>query len=83
MTKIETMHKGLELIDVLKGNGNVYQAFFMNMDQNKALKKKTLGTPVRQLVDAEQDPYVDLTITMKKQGDENVLPFVPQVRVFF
>lgn len=67
ITKIEETYKNLEVIDVLKGNSNVYQRFFMDMDQNKALKKKTLSTSVRSLVEAEGDPYVDLTITMKRK----------------
>lgn len=85
ITKVEEMHPGLELIDVLKGNANVYQRFYMEMDQNKATKKKTLNTTLRTLVDAESDPYVDLTITMKRKDDEkaDVLPFVPPVRVWF
>jgi len=42
ITQIEEMHKGLEIIDVLQGNSNVYQRFYMEMEQNKILKKKTL-----------------------------------------
>jgi len=86
ITKIEEMHPGLELIDILKGNANVYQRFYMDMDQNKALKKKTLATAVKVLVEAEGEPYCDLTITMKRKEDgdkADVLPFVPPVRVYF
>lgn len=54
ISQIEDMHKNeLELVDVLKGNSNVYQQFYMDMEQNKALKKKTLGTPLRNLVEAD------------------------------
>lgn len=78
ITKIEEMHKGLEIFDVMKGNANVYQRFYMEMEQNKILKKKTLAQSIRTLAEAESEPYVDLTITMKKKDTEgDVLPFVP------
>lgn len=74
-------------MDVLQGNSNVYQRFYMEMEQNKILKKKTLAQALRTLVEAENEPYVELTITMKRKEDSDpkaeVLPFVPQVRIFF
>lgn len=87
ITQIEETHKGLEIVDVLLGNSNVYQRFYMEMDQNKILKKKTLAQALRTLVEAENEPYVELTITMKRKDDTDpkaeVLPFVPQLRVTF
>ena len=80
------MHDGkLELVDVMRGNGIVYFKTQMEMEQNKALKKKTLATPLQKLLEAEGEPYVDLTITMKRKDKEgeDVLPYVPPLRVFF
>jgi hypothetical protein len=86
MTQLEELHPGLELIDVKKGNTDIYAQFYMNQESKKALKKKTLASTVRELTDSENEPYVDLTVTMKRKDDDkaaDVLKFVPPVRVFF
>jgi len=96
MTQIEDTYKGLEVIDVKMGNTDIYAQFFMNMNNNKALKKKTLASPLRDLTEMDDDDkYVDLTITMKRKEQkkddkeaeegkkEEMLPFVPPVRVYF
>lgn len=78
----------------MRGNAIVYFKTQMEMEQNKALRKKTLGTPLCQLLEAEGEPYVDLTITMKRKPneeqidttdkkEEEVLAYVPPLRVYF
>ena len=45
--QVEALHDGrLELVDVMRGNAIVYFKTQMEMEQNKALKKKTLATPL-------------------------------------
>lgn len=86
MTHVEEMHGGrLELIDVKKGNTDIYARHFMDMETKKMIKKKTLATALRVLAEAESEPYVDITVTMRRKDDQkaDVLPYVPPVRVWF
>lgn len=47
MTQIEESYKGLEVIDVKMGNTDIFARFYMDLNNNKALKKKTLATPLK------------------------------------
>ena len=85
MTKIEEMHKGLEVKDIIRGNTPIYFSAIMDHEAKKDEKKKTLEASLRSLTESESDQYVDITITVVKKDDpeQKILSGVPPVRVFF
>lgn len=85
MSKIEEMHKGLEVKDIIRGNTPIYFSAIMDHEFKAAEKKKTLEASLRSLTESESDQYVDITITVVKKDDpeQKILSGVPPVRVFF
>lgn len=83
---IEETYKGLEVRDVMLGNQPIFFHAIMNAPGKENDKKKALSSSIRKLTECDSDePYVDLSITCIRKGDEaaKILAGVPPVRVFF
>jgi len=92
MAKVEELHEGLVVRDVLRGNAPVYFHAIMNAPGKEKEKEATLNTPLATLLggeagagDEEPESYVDLTITCSAKGDPSstVLEGVPVLRATF
>jgi len=86
IASIEETYKGLEVRDVIFGNQPIFFHAIMNAPGKENDKKKALSSSIRKLTECDSDePYVDLSITCIRKGDEaaKILAGVPPVRVFF
>lgn len=74
----------LEPRDVFKGNKPVYMHTVMLAPGKAGEKTKLMKSKLEDALDlAGSEPYVDLTVTFCKSGDEKLLSGVPAVRILF
>jgi hypothetical protein len=80
---VETKYEGLEVRDVLRGNAPVYFHAIMNAAGKEKDKERTMNAKLAELLDItkEDEPYVDLTLTCTRSGEDKLLDGVPPLRV--
>lgn len=83
IAKVESKYEGLEVRDVLRGNAPVYFHAIMDAAGKEKDKERTMNTKLCELLDItkEDEPYVDLTLTCTRKGEDKLLDGVPPLRV--
>ena len=81
--KVESKYEGLEVRDVLRGNAPVYFHAIMNAPGKEKDRERTMNAKLAELLEItkEDEPYVDLTLTCTRKGEDKLLDGVPPLRV--